>query len=125
METKFELLKIKDLHLTAVQFDSTLTYLYTGKDKNNSSSRYLPKLLTFCQKLVPYVNFYKKQIGYYNCTAYEMLANEIGMILLTFPKDKRHKRGIIGLLSVVLLVWHMKVFLVFCITNIKRLYKRQ
>ena len=30
--TKFELPKIKDLHLTTVQFDSTCSYLDTGKD---------------------------------------------------------------------------------------------
>ena len=42
-----------------------------------------------------YVEFYKKQIAYYNCTAYEMLTNQIGLILSAFPKDKRHKRSII------------------------------
>ena len=93
---KFELPKVKDLHLTTVQFDSVCSYLDTGKDKNNFSSSYLPKFLAYCQKIVPYVNFYKKQIMYYDCTAHEMLANKIDIILTTFPKDKRHKRGIIG-----------------------------
>ena len=50
---------------------------------------------------MPYVNFYKKQIAYYNCTTYEMSANEIGMILPTFPKDNRHKICIIGSLIIV------------------------
>ena len=44
---------------------------------------------------MPYFQFYKKQIEYYNCTAYEILMNEIGLILLTFPKEKRSKRGAI------------------------------
>ena len=41
------------------------------------------------------MNFCKKKIAYYNCTAYEMLTNKIDLILPIFPRDKRHKRGII------------------------------
>ena len=79
--TKFELPKIEDLHLTTVQFDSKCNYFDTGKDKNNlSSSSYLTKPLAYCKKM----EFYKKQITYYNCTAYEVLANEIDLILPTF-----------------------------------------
>ena len=51
--------------------------------------------MAYCQKIVPSMKFYKIQIVYYNCTAYEILTNEIGLILPTFPKDKRHKRGIV------------------------------
>ena len=42
------------------------------------------------------MEFYKKQISYYNCTAYEILKNKIGLILPTYAKDRRHKRGIIA-----------------------------
>ena len=94
--TKFELPKIEDLHLTTVQFDSKWSYLDTEKDKNNlSSSSYLPKLLTYCEKIVPFVEFYKKQVAYYNHTAYEVLANKIDLILPTFLRHKR-KRSIIA-----------------------------
>ena len=41
------------------------------------------------------MEFYKKQIEYYNHKACEILTNEIGLILPTFPKDKRPKRGAI------------------------------
>ena len=41
------------------------------------------------------MNFCKKQVAYYNCTAYEILTNEIGLILAIFQKDRRHKRGMI------------------------------
>ena len=37
----------------------------------------------------------QKQIEYYNHMAYEILANEIGLILPTFPKERRPKRGAI------------------------------
>ena len=48
----------------------------------------------------PYVAFYKKQVEYSNHMGYKTLTNEIGLILPTFPMDKRPKRGAI-LASVV------------------------
>ena len=95
--TKFELPKIEDLHLNTAQFDSKCSYLDTGKDKNNlSSSSYLPNLLAYWEKIAPFVEFYKKQIAYYNCMAYEDLANEIDLIFPTFLRDKRNRRSIIA-----------------------------
>ena len=41
------------------------------------------------------MEFYKKKIEYYNNMAYKILTNEIGLILPTFPMDKRPKRGAI------------------------------
>ena len=38
----------------------------------------------------------KKQIEYYDHTAYEILTNEIGLILPTFPKEKRPKRDLLA-----------------------------
>ena len=87
---KFELPKVEDLRLTTVDFDSRCSYLVRNENKRNS---YFPKCLKYCLKIVPYVEFYKKQIEYYNHTAYEILTNEIGLILPTFPMDKRSKRG--------------------------------
>ena len=52
-------------------------------------------LLVYCLKIVPYVEFYKEQIEYYCHMAYELLMNEMGLILPTFPKEKRSKRGAI------------------------------
>ena len=92
----FELSKVEDLHLTTVQFDSTCSYLKVEKDKDNIASSYLPNLLAYSEKNFTLCNFYKKQIAYYNCTAYEMLTNEIGLILPAFPKEKSHKRSTIG-----------------------------
>ena len=91
--TKFELPLVEDLRHTTVQVDSKYSYLIA---KNNIQSSYFPKVLTYCQKIVPYVEFYKKEINYYNHTAYEILTNEIGLISPTYPKDQRHKRGIIA-----------------------------
>ena len=41
------------------------------------------------------MEFYKQQIAYYNQTAYNILANEINLILSKFPVDKRQKSGAI------------------------------
>ena len=49
----------------------------------------------YCIKIVPYVDYYKKQIDYYNQKAYEIITNELFLILPTFPKQKIQKRGII------------------------------
>ena len=83
-----------DLKLTTVQSDSKCSYLATRNDTQPSS--YFHKLLAYCQKIVPYVEFYKKKISYYNCMAHEILTNEIGLILPTYPKDRRHRRGILA-----------------------------
>ena len=71
--------------------------------------------MTYCKKSLLFVNYYKKQVAYYNHTACENLTNEIGLILPTIPRDKKHKKGIITSPFCGLSVWHMKVFLAFYI----------
>ena len=39
-------------------------------------------------KIAPCVDHYKKQIDYYNWTAYETITNELVLILPIFPKQK-------------------------------------
>ena len=46
-------------------------------------------------KITPYTQLYQRQIQYYNHTAYDTLANDIGIILPKFLTDCRHKRGAI------------------------------
>ena len=90
--TKFEKPKVEDLKLTTVQFNSKCSYLTATNDMQLSS--YFHKLLAYCQRIVPYVEFYKKQISYY--MTHEILTNEIGLILPTYPKDRRHRRSILA-----------------------------
>ena len=87
--TKFEIPKRKDLRLTTFSFDLTCKHL-------NISNHYMNRYIEHCKRITPYVKFYKKQIEYYNHTAYRILQNEIGLILPTFTNDKRQKRGIIA-----------------------------
>ena len=71
-----------------VDFDSKCSYLA-------SDDSYYTKLMGYCLQIVPYVEFYKQQIAYYNQTTYKILANEIDLILAIFPTDSRPKRGAI------------------------------
>ena len=41
------------------------------------------------------MDYYNKQIDYYNQTAYKIITNELASILPTFPKQRRQKRCII------------------------------
>ena len=43
----------------------------------------------YCVKIAPYLDYYKKQINYYNWTAYKIITNELALILPAFPKQKR------------------------------------
>ena len=86
--------KIEDLHLATIQSDSTCSYLDTGKGRKNYLPDNISNLMAYCQKTVPFVKNFKKQIAYYNGTVYELFTNKTGLILPT-PREKRHKRGII------------------------------
>ena len=87
--TKFEIPKLEDLSFTTFSLDLTYNHL-------NISNHYIQQYIKHCKRTAPYVEFYKKQIGYYNHTAYEILQNEIGLFLPIFPIDKRQKRGIVA-----------------------------
>ena len=55
----------------------------------------IEEIKTYCIKIAPYIQYYKKQIEYYNQTATDIMTNEIGLMLPTFNKHERQKRGII------------------------------
>ena len=57
-----------------------------------SNTNYV-KLLNYCMKITPYAQLYQRQIQYYNRSAYDTLANDIGKILRKFPNDKRQRCG--------------------------------
>ena len=49
----------------------------------------------YCVKIAPHIAFYKKQVNYYNQTAYKIIMNEFALISPTISKQERQKRGII------------------------------
>ena len=72
------------------KFDFECSYANSTSTNTNYA-----KLLKYCMKIVPHTWLYQKQIQYYNHTAYDTLANDIGKILPKYPTDHRHKRGAI------------------------------
>ena len=93
--TKFELPKVQDLPFTTIPYDKGCNHL----DDTESKGRYLLGLIEevkdYYVKIAPHVAYYKKQIEYYNQTAHEILTNELALILPTFTKKERQKRGIL------------------------------
>ena len=85
--TKFELPKTKDLKLATFGFDFECSYV----NHTSTSNTDYACLMNYCMKIAPYVRLYQRQIQYYNKTAYDTLANDIGKILPKFSTDKRQK----------------------------------
>ena len=86
--TKFKLPRKEDLKLTTIDFDSNCRYL-------NGNVNYVKKLYKHSLRIVPYVDFYKRQIAYHNITAYRIMTKDIGLILPTFLTEKKPKPGAI------------------------------
>ena len=152
---KFALPIIKDLKFSPIEFDLNCSYLDADINRSKFLTQYIPNIRNFCKKIVPFIYFYKEQIGYCtlnsiynevtfneksvitkenlcakyfpfaykyialnekppitkenlhifffitgrvecNQTAHEILTKEISLILPTFPKDRKEKRGIIS-----------------------------
>ena len=83
---KFELPMTKDLGLATFKFDLECSYA-----NHTSTNTNYAKLLKYCMKIAPYARLYQRQIQYYNQTAYDTLADNIGKILPRFLTDNRHK----------------------------------
>ena len=67
-----------------IDFDSNCSYL-------DGNGIYLKNLLRHCLRIVPYIDFYRRQIEYYSITAQRIMTKDIGLILPTFPTEKRPK----------------------------------
>ena len=89
--TKFELPKTKDLKLATFGFNFEFSYA----NHTSTSTIDYARLMNYCMKITLYAQLYQRQIQYYNKTAYNTLANDIGKILPKFPTDKRQKLGAI------------------------------
>ena len=90
---KFELPKVEGLKLMTIDFDSNCSYF-------DGNGNYIRKLMRHCLRIVPCIDFYRRQIAYYNIPAHRIMTKDIGLILSTFLMEKTPKRGAI-LVSVV------------------------
>ena len=80
---KYKIPKVECLQFATFAFDLTCNHL------NISKKSYLLRYIRHCRRIAPYVKFYKQQIDYYNQTAYNLLQNEIGLILPNFNSRKK------------------------------------
>ena len=92
---KYEIPKIENLKFTTFSFDPMCNHL------NISKKSYLLRYIRHCKRIAPYVKFYKQQIDYYNWTAYNILQNEIGLILPSFNNNNRKKRFLTTILGTI------------------------
>ena len=93
--TKYELPKVEDLKITSISYHSNCKYLNDAKSKKDCSIELIKAMKIYCAKILPHIAFYKKQIDYYNQTAYEIITNELALILHTIKLQERQKRVII------------------------------
>ena len=91
--TKFELPKVEDLKFDDIPYDAECAHL--DNPKPGQSFRILKDVKCYCIKIALHIEYYRKQIAYYNQTAADILTNELALILPTFPTQNRQKRGII------------------------------
>ena len=90
---KYEIPKVAHLQFTTFAFDLMCNHL------NISKKSYLLRYVKHCRRIAPFVKFYKQQVVYYNWTAYNLLQNEIGLILPNF--NNRKKRFLTTILGTI------------------------
>ena len=66
-----------------------------AKSKGGYNIGMINEIKQYCVKIAPHIDYYRKQIEYSNPTTSDILTNEIALILPTFTKNDRQKRGII------------------------------
>ena len=100
--TKFELPKVQDLKFDSIPHDKGCNHLEEVKTKGGYNTGMIDEIKQYCVKIVLHIDYYRKQIKYYNQTASYFLTNEIALTLPTFNKDDRQKRAITTSLIMVL-----------------------
>ena len=94
--TKFILPSIGDLIFLTLNYDNTCTYLDNKNIHDTDSKKHILHLMTFCKKIEPFVLYYKRLIKSNNNTTYNILENDINLILPQIPR--KQKCGIITML---------------------------
>ena len=90
--TKFMLPSMGDIMFSRLNFDHSCTYMKKEYAPNMDSRRYLTELITYCNKIKPFVSHYTNLIKTYNAIIYNILENETKPLL---PQLSRQKCGII------------------------------
>ena len=59
---KFILPSVDDLKFPPIDLDSECSYLKVDLSRHQNTKQYLSNLKLFCEKIVQFIDFYKKQI---------------------------------------------------------------
>ena len=121
--TKFELPKVEDLQFDDIPYDAECAHL--DNPKPGQMIGMIKEAKHYCVKIAPHINYYRKQIAYYNQMATDILTNELALILPTFPKQDRQKRGIITSLITGFIGLAYEGISSFYTTKGRKLYKKQ
>ena len=103
---KIEIPKVLDLNLTLFQFDYNCSHVVNIEKGTNFKipSTIKEMFNMYCKNIIPYMYLYKHQVEYYEKTVYDILENDIGLILPRFKErekdvhQKHQKRQIISAL---------------------------
>ena len=88
---KFELPKVQDLKFDNIPYDKGCNHLEKAKSKGGYNIGMIEEIKQYCVKIALHIDYYRKQIEYYNQTAFDILTNEIALILPTFTnRDRRN-----------------------------------
>ena len=90
--TKFILPSMEDIKFSKLKYDNTCVYMNKEYIPNTDSRKYLTELKNYCNKIRPFVSYYRKLINSYNITAHNKLENKIKPLL---PQISKQKCGII------------------------------
>ena len=90
--TKFILPSIEDIKSSKLKYDNTCAYMNKEYAPNTDFRKYLTELKTYCNKIRPFVLYYRKLTNSYNKTAHNILENKIKPLL---PQISKQKCGII------------------------------
>ena len=110
--TKFILPTINDLKFSTINFNDTCKYIQEKNGCHVEAKQYISDLIIYCRKTILFMHYYREQISSINCTAHNILTNEILLVLPKFSKTRKGKRGIITSLISGFTGLHMKAFLV-------------
>ena len=94
---KFILPPLDDLELSPIRYTKECSYIQQIDDQDDDHIKdNIKEILFYCAKLRPFLAFYKMKIKACNATAYQILKNEVDVILPKFYMECRDKRGIFG-----------------------------
>ena len=121
--TEYELPKVENLKFDDIPYDAECAHL--DNSKPGQILGIIRDIKHYCVKIAPHIEYYRKQIAYYNQTAADILINELALILPTFCTQNRQKRGIITSLITGFIGLAYEGISIFYIIKGKELYTKQ